>query len=119
MLASYGQIDVALDPFPFGGGATTCEALWMGVPVVTWPGETFASRHSCSYLQAIGLPELIADGADAYVELAVQLAQDLPRLQSLRSALRPRMASSPLCDGGFCARGLAALLRQLWSSAAE
>src|SRR5262249_24996955 len=66
LLQSYAQIDVALDPFPFGGVVTTCEALWMGVPVVTWPGETFASRHSCSYLRTAGLEELIARSADEY-----------------------------------------------------
>jgi len=119
MLDSYRQIDVALDPFPFGGGVTTCEALWMGVPVVTWPGETFASRHSCSFLHTVGLPELVAGSADAFVEIAVALAQDLPRLQALRTTLRQRVAASPLCDGQSCAQALATALRQMWSGNVE
>ena len=98
-LATYQQVDVALDPFPFSGSATTCEALWMGVPVVTCPGETFASRHSLSHLSNVGLTETIARDLDEYVELAVSLAGDLPRLAALRAGLRERMAASPLCDG--------------------
>ena len=74
------QVDLALDPFPFSGSATTCEALWMGVPVITCPGETFASRHSLSHLSNVGLTETIARDLDEYVELAVSLAGDLPRL---------------------------------------
>ena len=98
-LATYHQVDVALDPFPFSGSTTTCEALWMGVPVVTCPGETFASRHSLSHLSNVGLTETIARDLDEYVELAVSLAGDLPRLAVLRAGLRERMAASPLCDG--------------------
>lgn len=95
-LAQYQRIDLALDPFPYSGGLTTCEALWMGVPVVTWPGETFASRHSLSHLSTVGLTETIADNADDYVESAVALSQDLPRLAAVRSRLRAQMAASPL-----------------------
>src|SRR5579884_2560310 len=67
MLAEYGGIDLALDPFPFNGGVTTCEALWMGVPVITWPGATFASRHSLSHLSNVGLTETIARDQQDYV----------------------------------------------------
>ena len=88
MLAAYGRIDVALDPFPYSGGLTTCEALWMGVPVVTCPGETFASRHALSHLSNVGLTETIARDFEEYVEIAVALASDLPRLAAIRAAAR-------------------------------
>ncbi len=113
-LATYHQVDVALDPFPFSGSATTCEALWMGVPVVTCPGETFASRHSLSHLSNVGLTETIARDLDEYVELAVSLAGDLPRLAALRAGLRQRMAASPLCDGKRFATSLASMLHEVW-----
>jgi predicted O-linked N-acetylglucosamine transferase (SPINDLY family) len=115
MLDSYRQIDVALDPFPFGGGVTTCEALWMGVPVVTLPGETFAGRHSCSYLHTIGIPELVADSDREFVEIAVSFAQDPARLSALRTSMRERVLTSPLCDGRGCAQALATALCQMCS----
>jgi predicted O-linked N-acetylglucosamine transferase (SPINDLY family) len=114
-LAQYQAIDLALDPFPFSGSATTCDALWMGVPVVTCPGETFASRHSLSHLSNVGLPETIARDLDAYVDIAVALADDLPRLAALRARLRSQMADSPLCDGRRFARNLMRLLRSEWA----
>jgi predicted O-linked N-acetylglucosamine transferase (SPINDLY family) len=113
-LATYRQVDVALDPFPFSGSATTCEALWMGVPVITCPFETFASRHSLSHLFSVGLSETIARNLDEYVELAVSLAGDVPRLAMLRAGLRERMAASPLCDGKRFAGNLMSMLRDLW-----
>jgi predicted O-linked N-acetylglucosamine transferase (SPINDLY family) len=113
-LETYHEVDVALDPFPFSGSATTCDALWMGVPVVTCPGETFASRHSLSHLSNVGLTETIAHDLDEYVELAVVLAADLPRLSGLRAGLRQRMAASPLCDGKRFATHLESILRAVW-----
>ena len=113
-LATYHEVDVALDPFPFSGSATTCDALWMGVPVVTCPGETFASRHSLSHLSNVGLTETIAHDLDEYVELAVNLAADLPRLAGLRAGLRQRMSASPLCDGKRFAAHLESILRDVW-----
>jgi predicted O-linked N-acetylglucosamine transferase (SPINDLY family) len=113
-LACYGQIDVALDTFPYSGGLTTCEALWMGAPVVTCPGETFAGRHSLSHLSTVGLTETIAGDLDQYVDIAVRLASDLPRLADLRANLRPRVAASPLCDGPRFAENLLPLLRRAW-----
>ena len=96
-LATYRRVDVALDPFPFSGSVTTCEALWMGVPVVTCPGETFASRHSLSHLSNVGLTETTARDLDEYVELAVSLAGDLPRW--------PRCG--PACGSGWPPRPFA------------
>jgi predicted O-linked N-acetylglucosamine transferase (SPINDLY family) len=113
-LAAYRQVDIALDPFPFGGGVTTCDALWMGVPVVTCPGETFASRHSLSHLANAGLSETVARDLDEYVGLAMSLAGDWPRLAALRAGLRRRMAASPLCDGKRFAANLLTLLRDIW-----
>ena len=114
LLAEYNRIDLALDTIPFNGGLTTCEALWMGVPVVTCPGETFASRHSLSHLSNVGLTETIAGNIDDFVDLAASLAGDLPRLASLRAGLRQRVAASPLCDGKRFAANLMAILRGVW-----
>lgn len=103
MLAEYAQIDVALDVFPFTGGLTTLEALWMGVPVVTLAGTTLLARQSASFLHAIGRDEWIAEDEQRYVEIASALARDCARLQTARAALRERMRSSPLCDAKrFC-----------------
>ena len=113
--AWYNRIDVALDPFPYSGGLTTLEALWMGVPVVTLGGgDRFCARHSVGHLTAAGLPDLIAPSRDAYLDIAAGLAADLPALAALRAGLRGRMAASPLCDGPRFARTLEAAYRDLW-----
>ena len=114
LLARYNDVDIALDPFPYSGGLTTYEALWMGVPVITVPGETFASRHSLSHLSTLGLPELVAHDRDDYVKLAVGLANDTARLAGLRAELRGKMSSSPICNGGKFAEGFAMLMRDIW-----
>jgi predicted O-linked N-acetylglucosamine transferase (SPINDLY family) len=112
LLAGYGSIDIALDPFPYSGGVTTCEALWMGVPVVTLAGERMASRQSTSHLSNVGFTEGIAGTPGEFVAKALDLAQDLDRLAGLRSGLRDRMAASPLVNGErFTANLLATLLR--------
>lgn len=113
-LQLYQRIDIALDPFPYSGGLTTCEALWMGVPVVTCPGETFASRHGLSLLSTIGLTETIAQDFDDYVKIAVDLANEPSRLATIRSGLRQQVEQSPLCDGKRFAKNLMTLLRQVW-----
>ena len=117
LLAEYNRVDVALDAFPYSGCTTTCEALWMGVPVITCPGETFASRQSLSHISNVGLTETIAHDLDEYVELAVSLASDLQRLAKLRAGLRDRMAASPLCDGQRFATNFMALLQTVWEQA--
>ncbi len=113
MLKDYNRIDIALDPFPYSGGITTCEALWMGVPVITLPGKTFAGRHSLSHLTNVGFTETVAEDLPEYIGMAVRLAGDLPRLAKWRSELRGRMARSPLCDGPRFADNLMNTLRGL------
>jgi tetratricopeptide (TPR) repeat protein len=106
VLKEYGGIDIALDPFPFTGGLTSCEALYSGVPVVTWPQGRVVSRQTHAILAAIGLPELSACDADDYVRIAVGLAHDRMRLSRLRETLRERMNASPLCDVSAFTRNL-------------
>ena len=86
----------------------------MGVPVVTCPGETFASRHSLSHLSNAGLPELAVESPDAYVDAAVGLANDLERLGDLRAKLRDQVSASPLCDSKRFAKNLMLALRSAW-----
>ena len=115
-LASYNEIDIVLDPFPYSGGLTTCEALWMGVPTVTLPGEIFASRHSASHLSNAGYPDWVArDWAD-YIGLAVRWARDRDGLAALRAGMRERVRRSPLCDGPRFGRALGMALRHAWDA---
>jgi predicted O-linked N-acetylglucosamine transferase (SPINDLY family) len=113
-LAEYRHMDIALDPFPYNGGTTSCEAMWMGVPVVTRAGKRFCSRMGLSLLESLGLPELIAQDPDHYVRICTELAADLPRLEALRSSLRARMEASPICDAARTARDLEEAYREMW-----
>lgn len=114
MLAQYGDIDIALDPFPFSGALTTLEALWMGVPVVTLPWLRPVSRQTEALLAAVDLHDLVARTPRQVVEIAARLAADVPRRAALRTALRGRMRAGPLGDGASLARCLEALFeRQL------
>ncbi|MBV8652580.1 MAG: glycosyltransferase, partial [Alphaproteobacteria bacterium] len=114
LMATYNEIDIALDPFPYGGGTTTVEALWMGVPVVSRRGDRFSGRVSESILATIGLPELVAGSADDYIAKAAALAEDRPRLAELRRTLRSRVAFSPLCDAKNFTRHLEQAYRSMW-----
>jgi len=112
-LRLYQRIDVALDPSPYSGTTTTCEALWMGAPVLTLPGEMPASRVGLSILWSVGLAELAASSEEDYVRLAVELAGDLPRLADLRATLRERMLASPLMDAPRFARNVEAAYERM------
>lgn len=104
-LLSYHDIDIALDPFPFGGGATSCDALWMGVPVITNPGTRSASRLTHCILNSIGRPQWSVPDHEAYVAAAVAMTQDLQALNATRQALRAQMQASPMMDAkGFAVR---------------
>jgi protein O-GlcNAc transferase len=114
-LSHYDAIDIALDPFPFTGSTTTFEALWMGVPVVTLPGETMVSRWSASMLGAIKLDQdTVAEDPADFVELCRRLCADPARLAGLRAGLRDRVAASPLCDARLKARHLERAYGALW-----
>ena len=113
-LERYREIDIALDTFPFAGGTTTCDAVWMGVPVVTLVGATVLQRAGFSVAMNLGLPELIARSEDEFVERAVALATDLARLEALRAGLRSRLAASPLGNAPRFARNLEATYRTAW-----
>lgn len=113
-LGPYRDMDIALDPFPYAGTTTTCEALWMGVPVVTLAGARHSGRVSVSLLKAVGLGELVATDEKGYLHMALDLAADAPRRAQLRGALRPRLAASSLCDGAGLAREFESIFRRLW-----
>jgi predicted O-linked N-acetylglucosamine transferase (SPINDLY family) len=114
LLAQYADVDIVLDTHPYSGGVTTCEALWMGVPVLTLPGETFASRHSTSHLSNAGLADWVAADRADYVRSAIARAGDPATLATLRAGLRRRMRASPLCDAPRFGRNLGTALRQAW-----
>lgn len=112
-LRRYREIDIALDPFPCNGGTTSCEALWMGVPVVTMAGDTFMGRQGVNYLGKLELEDLVASTADGYVDAAVRLAGDTERLSSLRAGLRAR-ASERLFDPASHVAELETAYVEMW-----
>jgi len=113
LFETYREIDVALDTFPYAGGVTTCEAIWMGVPVVTFPGRSFAGRHATSHMSNAGLERFVAADQAAYEDLAVSLAADRPGLQALRQGLREQVARSPLGDASRFARHFEQMVHRL------
>ncbi len=118
-LRTYDQIDLALDPFPYSGGTTTMEALWQGVPVVTFDGDRWASRTSVSLLMAAGLSEYVGRSVDDYVGLCVSLATAptiAAALQEFRAQVRPRLQQSPVCDTASFARAMEDLYLKMLST---
>ena len=113
-LAAYNRVDIALDPFPYTGGTTTAEALWMGVPVLTMSGKHFLARQGVGLLMNAGLPDWIASDPDDYVARAVSHANDLEGLADLRTRLRAQVLSSPVFDAARFAMHFEAALRGMW-----
>jgi predicted O-linked N-acetylglucosamine transferase (SPINDLY family) len=113
---SYNQVDIGLDTFPFNGATTTCEAMWMGVPVITLAGAAYHSRAGVSILSNVGLPELVAKTEDEYTGIAFNLASDIEKLQLLRKSLRERMSNSPLTDAGRFTANLEICYRKMWEN---
>jgi predicted O-linked N-acetylglucosamine transferase (SPINDLY family) len=110
----YHRIDIALDPFPFAGGTTTCDALWMGVPVITLAGQTAVGRAGVSILSNAGLQNLIATSSEHYQHIAIQLAGDLDHLANLRAGLRDQVRASPLVNAERFAKNVEAVYRMIW-----
>jgi predicted O-linked N-acetylglucosamine transferase (SPINDLY family) len=119
LLAAYGQVDLALDPFPYSAGVTTLEAMWMGVPTVTYVGDTFAGRHSATHLTAAGLAQFCTPTIDDYVAAAVNWSHRREELAALRRGLRDRITASPLCDAPRFAQNLSRELMRLWADWCE
>jgi protein O-GlcNAc transferase len=113
-LELYHRLDIVLDPHPYNGGVTSCEALWMGVPMVSLIGDMPVSRAGLSLLSNLGLPELLAHSENEYVNIAESLAMDLPRLAQLRATLRGRMENSVLMDAPRFARQVEHAYRSMW-----
>jgi len=113
-LQRYHEVDLALDTFPYNGTTTTCEALWMGVPVLTLQGRCHAGRVGASLLSRVGLQEFVAQNQSDYVEKAVAWAKGRESLGELRSSLRERLLGSPVMDAGRLARGLETAFREAW-----
>ncbi|MCD6305110.1 MAG: hypothetical protein J7M32_02335, partial [Deltaproteobacteria bacterium] len=116
-LLLYNRVDMGLDPFPYNGTTTTCEALWMGVPVVTLKGGRHAARVGASILTQVGLSDLIADTKEAYIRKAVELARDPGRLKALRAGMRDRLRKSTLLNGPGFAAAMEAAYQGMWRTA--
>jgi len=116
---AFDAVDIALDTLPYSGGTTTCDALWMGVPVITLPGSRSSSRSAASILSTAGLPEWIAQTPDEYVGLAVGFARDAGRVAKLRKSLRGRLKESALMDELQFTRDLEAVYREMWRTWCE
>ena len=114
-LKLYSSIDISLDPFPYNGTTTTCDALWMGVPVITLLGNRHASRVGASILTNIGLTNFIAQDIDGYINLAIEMANNINYLQEVRQDLRKRMERSPLCNPRSFANDIENAYKDIWN----
>jgi protein O-GlcNAc transferase len=114
-LAAIEGIDIGLDPFPFNGGISTAETLWMGVPVISLAGQGLVARLGLSLLSRADLADLVATTTDEYCRLAVELAQDVGRLAELRGSMRQRLLRSRLFDASAHTRELEGVFRALWA----
>jgi protein O-GlcNAc transferase len=114
-LELYNAIDIGLDPFPFNGATTTCEALWMGVPVITLLGDRHVGRVGASILTNVGLTDFIAQDIDGYIQLAVEMAAKTNYLKEIREGLRERMQRAPLCDGRSFASDVESAYQDMWN----
>jgi protein O-GlcNAc transferase len=103
-----------LDPFPYNGAITSCDAMSMGVPVISLTGDTYVSRQGVMLLSNVGMPELIAGSEEQYAAIASELASDLPRLRAIRSRLPERFAKCPVTDGETFTRHLETAYRRMW-----
>ena len=112
-------MDIALDPFPYNGVTTTCDALWMGVPVISLAGQMSVSRQGVRFLRSAGLDELLAETPEDYIRIASDLAGDLARLAALRTTLRERMSRSPVVNAHRLTRDLEAAYRTMWDTLAS
>lgn len=119
LLKSYNKVDIALDTWPYSGGLTTCEAMYMGVPVVTFPGPTFAGRHSATHLTSAGMPQLVAESWEHYHDLVIMLANDIDNLANIRTHLRSALLESPVCDAQRFARNFSNAIRAIWQRHCE
>src|SRR5262249_1471258 len=111
---AYGEIDIALDPFPHNAGTTTIEALWLGIPVLSLADRPSVGRFGSSILRAVGLSDWVAQSSGEYMALGAAKARNLGSLAKLRAGLRARMAASPLCDGPGLAEAFETAFRELW-----
>jgi predicted O-linked N-acetylglucosamine transferase (SPINDLY family) len=113
-MSMYNDVDIGLDPFPYNGTTTTCEALSMGVPIVTLAGRSHVSRVGVSIMSNMGLPEFIAPAPEEYIRIAFELAGDISRLSTLRHTMRDRMQASPLMQPRPFMNALESAYRQVW-----
>ena len=117
-LSAYRKVDIGLDPMPFGGGTTTYESIWMGVPVVTYAGDTLMGRLSASLMHRLGLPDFICETPEDYVETVLDRSNDLEYLSTLRGSLRNRAAET-IFDGAQYVRELEKAIQDLWEPASQ